>query len=133
MPARVVRESTGADTVLVFLDCEGIGSPEREKTEDTLHCLLVCALSRLTMFKARFAFGKYASSCSTAFSAMCTSSGWLSQTRFCQVPIDLRFNRTWSAENAATCCRLPLSRACTRPSAEWDYCHNRCAIFDSVS
>lgn len=59
MSARVVREEGGAETLVVFLDCEGIGSPERQETEDMLHCLLVGAVSSLTMFKTHFAFGKY--------------------------------------------------------------------------
>lgn len=75
MSARVVRDPNGAETLIVFLDCEGIGSPEREETEDMLHCLLVGAVSSLTMFKTHFAFGKYASICSTALSTVRISGG----------------------------------------------------------
>eukprot|EP00892_Ulva_mutabilis_P011345 jgi/Ulvmu1/8583/UM045_0026.1 len=56
LSARFMRDAAGVETVLVFLDCEGIGSPQRHEVEDMLHCLLVGAVSSLTMFKTHFAF-----------------------------------------------------------------------------
>lgn len=46
------------DTLLLFMDCEGIGSLERTGTEDMLHCLLAGAVASFTMFKTHFAFNR---------------------------------------------------------------------------
>eukprot|EP00892_Ulva_mutabilis_P011348 jgi/Ulvmu1/8586/UM045_0029.1 len=56
LSARSMRDAAGVETALVFLDCEGIGSPQRHEVEDMLHCLLVGAVWSLTMFKTHFAF-----------------------------------------------------------------------------
>lgn len=60
MSLRFMRDAGGAETAVVFLDCEGIGSPQRHEVEDMLHCLLVGAVSSLTMFKTHFAFTTFA-------------------------------------------------------------------------
>ena len=62
MSARFMRDAAGAETAVVFLDCEGIGSPQRHEVEDMLHCLFVGAVSSLTMFKTHFALTSCASS-----------------------------------------------------------------------
>ena len=80
MSARVVREEGGAETLVVFLNCEGIGSPEREETEDMLHCLLVGAVSSLTMFKTHFAFGKCATHPSPSSISCAAAHGNMSVT-----------------------------------------------------
>jgi hypothetical protein len=45
-------------TLVLFMDCEGIGSLERTGTEDMLHCLLAGAVASFTMFKTHFAFNR---------------------------------------------------------------------------
>jgi hypothetical protein len=54
LSARPFVDDQGKDRLAVFLDCEGIGSLERTETEDMLHCLLVGAISSLTMFKTHY-------------------------------------------------------------------------------
>lgn len=48
----------GKETLILFMDCEGIGSLERTGTEDMLHCLLAGAVASFTMFKTHFAFNR---------------------------------------------------------------------------
>jgi hypothetical protein len=54
LSARPFVDDQGTERLAVFLDCEGIGSLERTETEDMLHCLLVGAISSLTMFKTHY-------------------------------------------------------------------------------
>ena len=54
--ARPFVDTSGQERLAIFLDCEGIGSLERTETEDMLHCLLVGAISSLTMFKTHHVF-----------------------------------------------------------------------------
>ena len=79
MTARFARNDDGKTILLLFLDCEGIGSPHREELEDILHCLLVGAVSSLTLFKTHFAYSKCAPTsarqeallpCSTTFQCL---------------------------------------------------------------
>jgi len=51
----------GKQTVLVFLDCEGMNSWERLEIEDQLLALLSASLSNLTLLKTHFTFDRYVS------------------------------------------------------------------------
>jgi hypothetical protein len=59
LSARPFVDEKGQDRLALFLDCEGIGSLERTETEDMLHCLLVGAISSLTMFKTHYVLNTY--------------------------------------------------------------------------
>lgn len=54
----VVDRHSGREVLILFLDCEGIGSLERTPMEDMLHCLLAGAVSSLTLFKTSSAFDR---------------------------------------------------------------------------
>jgi len=54
MSARFTRDAAGAETAVVFLDCEGIGSPQRSAPSR--------AASSLYEFRLTVALGSYASS-----------------------------------------------------------------------
>jgi hypothetical protein len=58
LSARHVVEKDGQEVLILFLDCEGIGSLERTATEDMLHCLLAGAVASHTMFKTHYAFNR---------------------------------------------------------------------------
>jgi hypothetical protein len=58
LSARHVIENDGREVLILFLDCEGIGSLERTATEDMLHCLLAGAVASHTMFKTHYAFNR---------------------------------------------------------------------------
>lgn len=56
----IVDKKSGQEVLILFLDCEGIGSLERTPVEDMLHCLLAGAVSSFTMFKTASAFNRCA-------------------------------------------------------------------------
>eukprot|EP00884_Botryococcus_braunii_P007870 jgi/Botrbrau1/17084/Bobra.0611s0002.1 len=56
-----VREAElgGQSVLMVYLDCEGLGSWERTESEDMLLALVSAAMASLTMFKTHFDFNRY--------------------------------------------------------------------------
>jgi hypothetical protein len=60
LSARHFADKGGRETLVLFMDCEGIGSLERTGTEDMLHCLLAGAVASFTIFKTHFAFNRHA-------------------------------------------------------------------------
>eukprot|EP00884_Botryococcus_braunii_P007508 jgi/Botrbrau1/16759/Bobra.0269s0003.4 len=52
-------EIGGQAVLMVYLDCEGLGSWERTESEDMLLALVSAAMASLTMFKTHFDFNRY--------------------------------------------------------------------------
>jgi hypothetical protein len=60
-------EVGGHPVLMVYLDCEGLGSWERTENEDMLLALVSAAMASLTMFKTHFDFNRYTRRCSPSF------------------------------------------------------------------